>query len=79
MSDSTPHEKDATETQSSSNAQTFAREAESESVGLIAEFWDFLLHNKKWWLTPIIVVLLLVVFLIFLGGTVAAPFIYTLF
>ena len=41
--------------------------------------WDFLKHNKKWWLTPIILVLLLFGVLLILGGTAAAPFIYTLF
>lgn len=41
--------------------------------------WDFLKHNKKWWLTPIILVLLLLGVLLILGGTAAAPFIYTLF
>jgi hypothetical protein len=48
-------------------------------MGLLAEFWDFLKHEKKWWLTPIIVVLLLLGVLIFLSGTVAAPFIYPIF
>lgn len=57
----------------------FEREAESQQVGVIAEFVDFLKHNKKWWLTPIIVVLLLVALLIVLSGSAAAPFIYTLF
>jgi hypothetical protein len=41
--------------------------------------WDFLRYNKKWWLSPIILVLLLVGAVIILGGTSAAPFIYTLF
>ncbi len=53
--------------------------AEQQPVGLIREFWDFLKHNKKWWLTPIILVLLLFGALLILGGTAAAPFIYTLF
>ena len=57
----------------------FARQAEEAPMGLIAEFWDFLKHEKKWWLTPIIVVLLLLGVLIFLSGTVAAPFIYPIF
>ena len=57
----------------------FAGQAEEESSGLIKEFWEFLTHNKKWWLTPIIVVLLLVGVLIAVGGSAAAPFIYTLF
>ena len=58
---------------------SFEQEAERESVGLLAEYRDFLLHNKKWWLIPIIVALLLVGVLVILGSTAAAPFIYTLF
>lgn len=58
----------------------FAREAEQAPPGLVAEFVDFLLHNKKWWLTPIILVLLLVGLLIFLSSSsVVAPFIYPMF
>ena len=60
-------------------AEDFARQAQMAQPGLIAEFWDFLLHNKKWWLAPIIVVLLLVSALVIMGGSAAAPFIYTLF
>jgi hypothetical protein len=45
---------------------------------LLAEFWEFLRHNKKWWLLPILFVLLVFGILIFLAGTGAAPFIYTL-
>ena len=44
---------------------------------LLAEFWEFLRHNKKWWLLPIVLVLLAFGLLIFLSGTGAAPFIYT--
>jgi hypothetical protein len=62
-----------------SQADQFAAEAEEASPGLVREFFDFLLHNKKWWLTPIILVLLLVTVLIVLSGSAAAPFIYTLF
>lgn len=62
----------------SSDADDFARQSEEKPPGLIAEFGDFLIHNKKWWLTPIIVVLLLMGVLVVLSGTVAAPFIYTL-
>jgi hypothetical protein len=47
------------------------------SPTLVAEFFDFLRHNKKWWLLPILLVLLLFGVLIFLSGTGAAPFIYT--
>lgn len=57
----------------------FAAEAGRAQMGLVRELVHFLLHNKKWWLAPILVVLLLVSGLIVLGGTGAAPFIYTLF
>jgi hypothetical protein len=46
---------------------------------LIKEFFLFLGQNKKWWLLPIVIVMLLLAGLIFLGGSPAAPFIYTLF
>ena len=62
-----------------SQAEEFAEQAEGQSQGLLAEYRDFLLHNKKWWLVPIIVALLLVGVLIIFGGSAAAPFIYTLF
>ena len=62
-----------------SKADEFAEHAEAESQGLLAEYWDFLLHNKKWWLIPIVVALLLVGVLVIFGGSAAAPFIYTLF
>jgi len=62
-----------------SRASEFAQEAHSSSPGVVREFVDFLMHNKKWWLTPIIVVLLLFGLLIVLAGSGAAPFIYTLF
>ena len=56
----------------------FSSLADEEDPGLIAEFWDFLIHNKKWWLTPIVLVLLAMGVLVFLSGSAAAPFIYTL-
>jgi hypothetical protein len=57
----------------------FERLAQQPSPGFIAEFFDFLIHNKKWWLTPIAIVLALLGALVLLAGTPAAPFIYTLF
>ena len=48
-------------------------------LGLLRELWLFMKRNKAWWLSPIVVVLLLVAVLVILGGTGAAPFIYTLF
>ncbi len=63
----------------SKQADEFQREGESRRTGLVAEFWDFLKHNKKWWLLPILVTMLLVGALAVLSSTAAAPFIYTLF
>ena len=65
MSDSTPQ----------SDFERIAADAANPS--LLAEFWEFLCHNKKWWLLPILIVLLIFGVLIFLAGTGAAPFIYT--
>ncbi len=63
----------------SRRSEAFAEQAEQESPGLIREFWDLMRHNKKWWLLPPVVLLLIVGLLAVLGGTVAAPLIYTLF
>ncbi len=60
-------------------ADVLRRQAEQKPPGLIGEFIDFVLHNKKWWLIPIVVVLLLLGLLVLLSGSGAAPFIYTLF
>ena len=57
----------------------FSQQAKGPQIGLVAEFVHFLLHNKKWWITPIVLVLLAFGLLIILGGSTAAPFIYTLF
>jgi hypothetical protein len=57
----------------------FASQAELPPRGFAREMWDFVRVNKKWWLTPIILVLLVLGALIIIGGTAAAPFIYTLF
>ena len=60
-------------------SRAFQARASEERVGLLAEFWDFVKHNKKWWLLPILIVLLVVGALVLLSGPAAAPFIYTLF
>jgi len=62
-----------------SYADQFAEQAEARSGGIVSDFWYFLRHNKKWWMIPIIVALLACGVVVVLGGTGAAPFIYTLF
>jgi hypothetical protein len=51
----------------------------SGKTTLIGELWGMLRARKKYWLMPIVLVLLLLGVLVFLSGTAAAPFIYTLF
>ncbi len=57
----------------------FMKQSETRQGSLVSEFWDFLKDNKKWWLAPIVISILGLGLLVLLGGTAAAPFIYTLF
>ena len=61
------------------NDDDFLARASGKQTGLVSEFIGFLKASKKWWLAPIIVSILLLGLLVMLGGTAAAPFIYTLF
>lgn len=62
-----------------SENEDFAAQATESRSSLAAEFTDFLKENKKWWLAPIVIAILGLGLLVLLGGTAAAPFIYTLF
>ena len=57
----------------------FEKGNESAQDSLVAEFLQFLRHNKKYWLIPLLLALFGLELLVVLGGTAAAPFIYTLF
>ena len=49
-------------------------------MSVIAEFWEFLRHRKKFWLLPLVIVLLLLgVVLVLTANSALAPFIYTVF
>ena len=62
------------------DSDDFASQAsQQDDTSLVGEFWEFLKENKKWWLAPIIISVLGLGALVLLGGTAAAPFIYTLF
>lgn len=59
----------------------FEEEASSQQSGggLPLELWHFLRQSRKRWLLPILLVMFIFGLLVFLSGTAAAPFIYTLF
>ncbi len=50
-----------------------------QNPGFVADLMQFLVQNRKWWLVPIVVVFAIIGGLLILGGTSAAPFIYSLF
>jgi hypothetical protein len=62
-----------------SPATEFELEARRGGQGMVREFASYLRDTRKWWLTPVVVMLVLLAALIVLGGSGAAPFIYTLF
>ena len=68
-----------TEENEQDTSDDFADQAAESRTGIVTEFWDFLKDNKKWWLAPIVISILGLGALVLLGGTAAAPFIYTLF
>jgi hypothetical protein len=45
----------------------------------LGELWGLMHEQRKYWMMPIVATLLLLGLLVFLSGTAAAPFIYTLF
>jgi hypothetical protein len=52
---------------------------DDDQLSLVQEFLVFLVEYRNWWLLPILAVLALLGLFVVLGGTGAAPFIYTLF
>jgi len=68
-----------TQRDSAPQDQAFEQAAAQGGQNLVGDFWAYLIHTRKWWVTPIVLMLLLLAGLIVLGGTGAAPFVYTLF
>ena len=58
---------------------SFAAAGEEPQQSLVREMFELIRHNKKYWLIPVIIGLLGFGLLVILGGSSAAPFIYTLF
>jgi len=57
----------------------FEQANQQQQAGIIREFIAFLRENKKFWLIPLLLAFLAIGALLILGGTAAAPFVYTLF
>ncbi|MCZ6853407.1 MAG: DUF5989 family protein [Gammaproteobacteria bacterium] len=72
MSELTPSEK-------SEEAQKFAHLAEHAAPGVVRQSWQLIRKEKKWYLLPVLLAFVLVGGFILLGGTGAAPLLYTLF
>ena len=54
--------------------------SEMKRFRMVREIWAFLRTRKRWWLTPVLLVLLMMgAFIVLAEGSVAMPFIYTLF
>jgi hypothetical protein len=52
---------------------------DQQPMGFLQEFFYFLVVYRNWWLIPVFAVLALLGLFILLGGSGAAPFIYTIF
>lgn len=49
-------------------------------IEFLKELWAFLKTRKKFWMLPLIIILLLFgILIVFAGGSVLAPFIYSIF
>lgn len=59
--------------------QSIESEADEGDISLVADFVDFIKHNKKWWLIPLLLSLALVGLLASAGGSALGPFIYPMF
>ena len=64
---------------SDQNPNEFEKANQQAQAGIVKEFIAFLRENKKFWLIPLLLAFLAIGALLILGGTAAAPFIYTLF
>lgn len=67
------------ESKATGSSAEFLEASRARRPSLATEFLAFLRYNKKWWLLPIVVMIALLGVLMLIGGSAAAPFIYTLF
>ena len=62
-----------------SEKDEFLAKASEKQSNLASELLGLLKSTRKWWLAPVVISILILGLLVILGGTAAAPFIYTLF
>ena len=68
---------DIDKTESGQNQQ---EQEQEENYSIVAEFWDFLKHSKRWWLLPIVIILaLLSVLILVTSSSPVFPMIYAMF
>jgi hypothetical protein len=65
--------------QSKDDQSQFEKLEGRRPMGFLQEFLYFLVVYRNWWLIPVFAVLALLGLFILLGGSGAAPFIYTVF
>ena len=58
---------------------SFEAASSKQQPSLLTDVWSLLKQHKKYWLIPVAAGLLILGVLVVVGGTAAAPFIYTLF
>jgi hypothetical protein len=63
----------------SQRSQQFLEQARTKRPSAVSEYLYLVRTNKKYWMIPLILVLLAFGLILILGGTGAAPFVYTLF
>jgi hypothetical protein len=63
----------------SPDAAGFRDLASRKRTHVVLELWNFARDTRKWWLLPLLLVIMAIGAIIVLGGSAAAPFIYTLF
>ena len=68
-----------TPAKNSGQPRELARLVEGPAPGLLRQSWALIRSERKWFLLPILLALLLIGGFVVLGGTGAAPLLYTLF
>jgi hypothetical protein len=79
MTDPDKTTRDTNSALGSETPNTNTKTPDFERRGLLRDFWDYLMENKKWWILPIVIGILALMLIIMASTPALAPFIYTLF